>query len=207
MPSELGNIPQIDNFLANLFKRSTLAEINEWDKEAQSKIDLLNANRTELESQLSKLRNKAADLKKMFTEKGFFQKLFFNRKEEFEIIADIDRLEKKIQIVDDYIVDLISERDFSPNSSDDIKNLLSELRAYRKELQLEKRSTKAEMQSIRSQARQSAANIYGSAPYERRRLRLAKEAAITPHESTVMAIEKQLIVLERKISWLGSIKK
>jgi hypothetical protein len=102
--------------------------------------------------------------------------------------------------------------DFTPNSVEEQKALLRELRQRKKELQLEKRQVAASMKAIREGARQRSAQagrgFFGmynpkQAASERRSIRYRKEAALRPHEDAKAAIERQIIQIDRDILWVG----
>jgi ribosomal protein L20A (L18A) len=212
MVSEHGNIPQVDSFLASLLEKSSLSEINEWDAEAQRKIDELKTQVKKTRLEIEQLEKQVVTFAQEHSQKGFFQKLIANRGQEKEIHEKIANLRIKVLVLNDYIEALLADKDFSPNSPEDLKSLLAELKAYKKELQLKKREVNAELTSIRAEARQKSAEaaysgFFTTPAIERRKIRISKEAAIAPHEDVKIAIEKQLIALERKIAWLTKVHK
>jgi hypothetical protein len=96
--------------------------------------------------------------------------------------------------------------DFTPNSPEEKKALLAELRIHKKELEADKREVALNMSAIRADARQKNADIDGRASYDsksaardRRQIHYEKEAALQPHEDAKAAIERQIIQVEKDI--------
>lgn len=101
--------------------------------------------------------------------------------------------------------------DFTPNSPEEQKTLLAELRLQKKELQLKKRELAAAMKAIRVDARQKSSEagvVFGvfydrsTAAHQRRHIRYRKEAALKPHEGEKEAVERQLLQIDRDIMWV-----
>lgn len=186
--------------MSKLKQLSTFAEVNKWDKEAESELSKIN-------SQLQQLDSEIARCQQLFCSSRLQQVLLkwtlkqINHSYKFPLENMANELQKAI--------------DFTPNSLDEKKELLKELKTRKKELQLQKREVAANMKAIRREARTKSANagrrLYGYnskiAARERRGIRYRKEAQLRPHEDLVTAIERQLLQIDKDIFWAESIGK
>jgi hypothetical protein len=103
--------------------------------------------------------------------------------------------------------------DKTPNSPEEQREMIADLKVVKKELQLLKREANEAMRQIRSDARAKSAKIgttgFGallSTPTSRRwsrvAVRLEKESNVAPHEQNRAVIERRLLVVERAIHWI-----
>ena len=100
----------------------------------------------------------------------------------------------------------------TPNSPEEQKAMIKDLKLAKKELALRKREAAEAMRQIRVNARQRTAKVgvgidaLFSNPTTRRwtkvGIRLEKEARIAPHENERTQIEKRILVIERTIQWV-----
>lgn len=110
------------------------------------------------------------------------------------------------------IDELLERVDLTPDNAKEQRAILKSLREQRRELQTSKKEARASMADIRREARAAAADAAPSpwdssysrkqSAEERRAIRNAKESALRPHEGQVAAIERQMIALDRRISWV-----
>ncbi len=138
--------------------------------------------------------------------KPFFSRLFASTKPEQEISQEIEQVQKTIANLMEMSDQLSDAIDFTPNSPEEKKALLAELRIHKKELGADKREVALNMNAIRADARQKNADIDGRASYnlksaaqDRRQIHYEKEAALQPHEDAKAAIERQIIQVEKDI--------
>jgi len=98
--------------------------------------------------------------------------------------------------------------DFTPDTPNDLKELLKECRQRKKELQAERKAVGAEITAIRVGARQRTATVTPGehAKEERRQITVAKELALRPHENQKADLERQIVALDRTIAWLERFK-
>jgi hypothetical protein len=98
--------------------------------------------------------------------------------------------------------------DLTPESKSERKELLAELRAEKKQLQLEKRELNASMRAIRTDARQrssgtpySLTGLMGMTALQRQRIRFQKEQDLAPLEDQKAWFDSQIDQLDRRILW------
>ena len=98
--------------------------------------------------------------------------------------------------------------DLTPESKSERKELLSELRREKKDLQLQKREINANMKDIRTVARQKSASapytlrgMMGMTALQRQQLRYEKEQSLAPLEGRKDWIDSQINQVDRKIVW------
>jgi hypothetical protein len=195
-----------NSLMAEFKDLSTLTEASAWDQRAQAEVDRINNVVRELKD---KLAEKTKDLAQMQTErnaKPFFSRIFASTKPEQELSQEIDQVQKHISYLMEMGDKLSDAIDFTPNSPEEKKALLAELRIHKKELEADKREVALNMSAIRADARQKNANIDGRTSYDsksaardRRQVHYEKEAALQPHEDAKAAIERQIIQVEKDI--------
>ena len=200
----LGNsLMQGSNFetlMSELKQLSTFVEVNEWDKKAELEL-------SEIYSCIQQIDNEIVRCQQTFSSSKLQQFLFKSTLQQinYSYKAPLENMANELQ----------EAIDFTPNSFNEKKELLSELKNRKKELQLQKREITANMKAIRRQARMKSANagrrIYGynskMAARQRRGIKYSKEAQLKPHEDLLTAIERQLLQTDKDIFWAESIGK
>lgn len=186
----------------------TFDEIAEWDKKATTEIEVMRSMFRTVESKLQNVVQALAQEKQQHESKSFFARLFDGRNEQKRLLSEHARLTNEKVQIENLIDQFESAIDFTPNSMDDLKELIKECKQRKKELQTEKKALGAQMASIRVEARQQTAKTvsgkYGT--WDRRQIRLNKEASLRPHETEKAAIERQIIRLDQIIIWLERFK-
>ena len=157
-----------------------------------------------IEEKGRKVTRSLSEEEQEYKAKAFFPKLFAGRKEQKRWLAERARLAREKAHIESLIEQFESVMDFAPGSFEELNELMEECKAQKSELLTEKKVVKAQMASIRGEARQQTANTnYGSfGKGDRRRIRLNKESALRPQESQKTAIERQIKDLDQIISWL-----
>lgn len=186
----------------------TFDDIGEWDKQASDEIERI---RSAIETIERKVRQVALNLeqaKKTNDAKSFLVRLFSSRNDEKSLRAEQTRLLGEKSQLEELGDRMQAAIDFTPDSPEDLKELLKEIRVRKKELQADKKAVSAQMSQIRVEARQQTADSvpgkYGK--WDRRRIRLAKEEALKPQESQKAALERQIIRLDQVVAWLERFK-
>jgi len=198
---------------------TTFSAIASWDKEAQLEIERILKVIPGLDTEISRQRQAIEKYKQSQSEKSFVARLFNSNKEEKESEQLIEKYNQYKIALDTMASQLQESIDFTPNTLEDQKALLKELRQRKKELQVEKRAAAAAMKAIRADARQEGVHagivdgFFGGRYYdsktgaaERRQIRFAKEAKLGPHESIKASIDRQLIQIDRDIIWAEKFK-
>ena len=148
--------------------------------------------------------------KQAHAEKPFLSRMFSGRKTEKETSQFVEQCQGHKATLEAMASQMQEAIDFSPNSPEEQKALLKELRQRKKELRLEKREVLADMKAIRDEAPRRSAKagkgFLGTydpklAAQERRRIRYEKKAALRPYEGTKAAIERQITQIDRDILW------
>lgn len=182
----------------------TFADIDRWDAKAEKYvqgIELLSKNISaaleECESRLT-LGVEASD-------------------ERSNLIAISKKLATTIERLDKTQESLELAIDFTPNTPQEAKELIKDLKLMKKELALEKKEIALDMKAISVEARQRGAKIGTSAFTQtkftrqldrssRIRLRLQKEAALSPHENQKMLLERQMLDIDKNILWIEKLR-
>jgi chromosome segregation ATPase len=186
----------------------TFDQIAEWDKKATAEIEAMRSISGTVEGKLQNIALALAQEKQAHESKSFFARLFDGRNEQKRLLVEQARLTRERTQIENLIDQFEAAIDFTPNSMDDLKELIKECKRRKKELQTEKKAISTQMTSIRVEARQQTASTvsgkYGS--WDRRQIRLNKEAALRPHETQKAAIERQIIKLDQIVIWLERFK-
>jgi hypothetical protein len=202
-----------DNYRALMveYKRlSTFAEVSSWDQRAQAEVDKIIIVIRNLDNEITQQSVELEQVTKAHSEKSFLNRMFSGHKAEKDIAQLIEKCRSHKMTLAELASHLQEATDFTPNSLQEQKALLKELRERKKELQFEKREVATAMKAIRTEARQQSAQagrvfgiFYDSkvAASQRRRIRYAKESALRPQEDTKSAIERQIAQVDREILW------
>jgi hypothetical protein len=199
--------------LAELAGLSTFADVECWDGRAQREIGLIKAYLDYLGTLETSIAVAESRAKELHTTKSFLQRALTSPAE--TKAADVWRKdaaahrEELSQLIDQ----MEAAIDKTPNSADEQREMLRELKLVKKELGIQKRETNEAMRQIRTTARQQSAKIgteglslFFSTPKTRRwsrmGVRLEKESAVAPHETTRTQLERQILVVERTIRWV-----
>ena len=194
---------------------STFAAIESWDRQAQTEVERILSVIRGLEIEIAQQAQTIEQLRQSKSEKSLVGRLLSSRKEEKEITQHIEKYHEYKTTLGKIASQLQESIDFTPNSPEEQKVLLKELRQRKKELQVEKREIVATMKAVRTDARQQSAQagrVFGvfydskMAASERRSIRYSKESALRPHEDAKAAIERQLVQVKRDILWAEKFK-
>ncbi len=191
-----------------LTEMDTFAQIPQWDDSAAKEITRIQTKSRELSTRIHELENESAKAERDLAAKNFIARLFASREPQKKLQQEALRLRVERTRLDELSDRLQAVVDMSPNSLDDLKDLVKELRLRKKELKNDRREVTSQMTEIRTQARQNMTQLTGLqyAKWERRDIRLRKEAALQPHENEKSAIDRQLIQVDQLLAWLERIK-
>lgn len=194
---------------------ASFAAIGQWDHEATAEVERIEQVINQLDGEITQSTQTVKREQDAHAALPFWRRWFHNQKELLDAQQHVNKCQSLRKQLDELAAKLQDTIDFTPNSADDKKQLLVELRQRKKALQLEKREVASEMKAIRVEARQKSANIgpsYGSRwvgaanASSRREIRLEKENALRPNETRKAAIERQLLAIDRRLAWLENIK-
>ena len=187
---------------------STLEGVARWKGAAENCIVQLIAEAERCNSSIADSRTKAAQLRSETRQRSFWGR-FFKSAEEKQVASSIAAQTKSVQSLRAIVDELQEQIDGTPGSKDEKVQMLNELKAQKKELQLEKRELSAQMKNIRTEARQRSADaatsftaLVAGSKYtaaERRSIRASKERALAPREDAKAALERRLLALDREI--------
>jgi predicted Fe-S protein YdhL (DUF1289 family) len=196
------------SLLATVIKNMrSFDEIAEWNNKATAEVNVMHSILRAIEEKQQKVNRILSQEQQEHETKAFVPKLFSGRKEQKRWLAEQSRLAREKAHIESLIDQFESLIDFTPDSPDELKEVIEECKKQKMELLTEKKAVNAQMSSIRVEARQQTANTnYGNyGKGDRRRIRLNKESALRPQESQKTAIERQVTKLDQIISWLGRI--
>ncbi len=190
-------------------------EAARWDADALAAIRLFERYKADLQSHISAEEQASHEAAAARSALPFHKRLVASRSAEKEHASNIAKANEGVSSVETVIAHLYELIDRTPSSKAEQKDMLSELRLFKKELATEKRSVNEAMRQVRTKARQDTASwtgihgrgLVGSvARVERMQIRHQKEAALAPHESTKAAIERRLIETEMRINWVSKFR-
>jgi hypothetical protein len=194
--------------MAELKSLSTFTATADWDARARAELKSIVAAIRQLEADVVRQRQVIEETQKAHAEKSLIGRMFSGNKAEKEASQELELLQKHISTLELLAAELQDTIDMSPNSPEEQKALIKELRLRKKELQVRKKEITTAMKSIREDARQKTIHaglgslgIYDAklASLERRVIRYRREAALHPNENEKAAIERQLLQVERDI--------
>jgi hypothetical protein len=187
---------------------SSITEAAKWRSETDSILASLVTTDVSAQEQTTHVARQASDLRIASREKSFFGR-FFKSADEKAVQTERSKLQRTSELCRSLVADLQEKADDTPSARDEQAQLIKELKLRKKDLQLQKKEVNAEMKNIRTVARQKSANaatslttLFVGQKYtaaERRSIRYSKEQALTPHEDARVAIDRQILALERQI--------
>jgi hypothetical protein len=205
IPQIIGfNHSMISELAQSILSLRSIDEVKEWDKKASSEIEklLIHVHNIEVKQQL--LSTAIIEEKQKHESKSFFAKLFDSQEKKKLLVEKHNQMGISKKMLIKTIDDLTNAIAFTPDSPEDVKDLIKECRNTKKELRIQKKTVNSQMTSIRVEARQkSSQTIYGKyGKWDRRMIQLNKEAALQPHENEKTALERQIIKLDQMELWL-----
>ncbi len=202
---DTSNVRQLVSDLKGLHNFDDIAQ---WDKRTTDEIDHIRSTIRSVEAKQQQVNQNIEQARRNHLAKPFLARLFSSRQEEKQLATEQVRLTREKSLLEELADQLEAAIDFTPDSPDDLKELIKECRQRKKELQAEKKAVSAQMTAIRVDARQKTATTasgkYGK--WDRRRIRLDKEAALGPREDQKAALERQIVNLDRTVAWLERFK-
>lgn len=193
----------------------TFADVARWDVDAQLEIEKLERAITAVGAAIAQAQSQREEAQLAYASRSLVGRLFGGKRDINKAESAIKALMAQKAKYEEMAEKLGGQVDFTPNNTDEQRDLLKQLKQYKKELQAEKKEVAANMAAVRVAARQASANIgpnYGIKfvgtmnAAERRSIRLNKETALRPNENKKAAIERQIIALDRRILWAERFK-
>lgn len=192
----------------------TFHDVAQWDVAALDTA--LNLQKAAEQTRLHQqgLVVQADELARAHAAAPFFKRMFSSRTPERTLRLQADQLSATLQQLGQMINDLLERIDYTPNDEKERKALLKELRGEKKDLQVQKREIAAHKREVNHAARAASANAginqgwifttYDSkqAAAERRAIRRQKIAELAPYENAKTLIDRQILDLDRRISWV-----
>jgi hypothetical protein len=206
-PGSIEQLGAVEELVREFVELRTFDAVADWDRRALELAETLEQQAASLMQEISAVRAQLDDYRRDTSDALHVR------------AARIEGTERPLRRAGDLVAEagrayeeLMERVDMSPDNKAEQRALLKTLRAAKKELQSEKREARAAMGDIRRQARVATVAATASpwaftisrkmAAEERRNIRRQKEAALAPHEDAAAAIERQLIVLDRRIAWV-----
>ncbi len=216
---ELGNhANELQSFFDDLVKNyanlATFREAASWKSDAYALTHLFENYLADLESyktselhsynEAKNSRESLPALKRLSASQSIEKK---HKSNIDQATKGIESVRKAIEILDEMIVAI-------PINKLEQKEILSDIRLYKKEIALQKRQINQSMRQIRTESRQKMTALTGVnrgfagdiARFQRRSLRLNKENQLAPLENVLAALDKELIEIERKIVLITRLK-
>jgi hypothetical protein len=228
------SVPQhtaaVDALVAEVASLASLEEAQSWNARARAELDKITADLGITERKLLSLRQDLIRLKANHDAKPAYLKLKGKGSEygsAAEQLAQFQMGQRQlVQLADRLEVTI----DKVPNSSNEQKLLVRELRLQKKELLLEKKEVISKMSAIRVESRQKSAQFtetellfrdgklnkpfwaLSSADRSavlrmlRESERSDREIELAPHEASKAAVDEEIMRLERLILWAEKLK-
>lgn len=203
-------VTQANQLLKSILSLSTFDKVKEWDEAAIAHVAKIVATVGNIDIELNRLNQEMQSAQQEHKDKPFLNRMFSSSPEQ-KFKSAIAELENQKISLESLSEELQSKIDFTPNSPEEQKILIKELKQHKKELNVSKRELAATMKEIRTGARQESANasygvgaLLGGSKYtaaQRRAIRYDKEAKLSPHEDERASIERQLLEIDKLIIW------
>ena len=208
---DLCDMTRVAKLHETLSRLSTYEQVGAWDAAASAELDVLRQILEKMAPEAQEAEHEAEAARREFAHglAVFFMMGGSSKWKRWS--AEATKLRRGTRLLELLVMELGLTVAITPDSPEDLKELLATAKAKKKEIQAEKREVNAAMREIRVDARQKAVAVpqYGSSSYrrmERRSIALEKEAALAPHEDEKSFIERRLLAWDQRIAWLEGFK-
>ncbi len=195
--------------IAHVQSINSFAAVAAWDRDANAYVSHVKsflAAVPSIEHQISLVEQHANH---HHAQRGFFERTFSSHPVAPQIRAMRQQLQAAVATLPAIVEQLEALIDQTPDTPQEKKVLLTDLKALKKELAQEKKALNLAMREVRTNARRASARAYNgifiSARVQRMGIRLDREAALKPHEDEKSAIERRIMSVERMILWVERI--
>lgn len=201
-----------EGLIAHVQGVDSFTAVAAWDRDANAFTNYVRAflaSVPAIEHQLGVVEQHA---KHVHASRGFLEKAFSSPPMTAEIQGMRHHVRSAVAVLTGIVEQLEALSDQTPDTPEEKKALLADLKALKKELAQEKKELSLAMREVRNGARRAGAQVGGffstprSRRYERVQIRLNKEAALKPHEDEKTAIERRILSLDRLILWVERIR-
>jgi predicted Fe-S protein YdhL (DUF1289 family) len=107
-------------------------EIAQWDKQATAEVENIRAAMRATEDKLQRAGQALEQAKRDHQAKPFLARLFSSRQEEKRLVAEQSRLANEKLQLEELVDQFVAAIDFTPDSPDDLKELIKECRQRKK---------------------------------------------------------------------------
>lgn len=204
------NVDSIQRLVNEYKSLSDFSAAADWDRRAQSEIDILATALDRIESFERYIAAQVTATQQERASKNALARVFGSRSAEKALEADAEWARVRRADIEKIADQLQEMMDYTPADEAERKSIIKELRLTKKELQVKKREITAKMQAVRVETRQQSAQLesFGIrglakvAAGQRRNIRRRREGQLAPSEDAKAAIERQLLAIDRRINWL-----
>ncbi len=190
---------------------STYSGAREWRKRVSEEVSALPVTLRFLDQLVAAAGRNLDEEKHKFQQQSFLKRTFGSHDSEEAAAHRISDLRIQGGVLAKLVKEMEQKVDLVPDSQSKRDSLLKELRHHMKELKAKKKEATVAATEIRREARvaidgagKTWLGFYDPslAADQRRGIRHAKEDALRPYEDTKETIERQLIALEKHVTWL-----
>ncbi len=190
---------------------STYSGAREWRKRVSEEVSALPVTLRFLDQLVAAAGRYLDEEKHKFQQQSFLKRTFGSHDSEEAAAHRISDLRIQGGVLAKLVKEMEQKVDLVPDSQSKRDSLLKELRHHMKELKAKKKEATVAATEIRREARVASdgagktwLGFYDPslAADQRRGIRHAKEDALRPYEDTKETIERQLIALEKHVTWL-----
>lgn len=186
----------------------SFADATAWDAEAGKVLEAIEAYQRSCET-LKADADKAALRYEATTTDGRDQQFRVARKTRQSAAEAV----AQGKLLSGLATQLAERMEMTPNSKAAQSDLLRDLRALKKELELQAREARLAIGEVRQAERvaiiETEPTVLGETKYslqrsveERRQIRRRAEAKVRPNETAITALQRQVIALERRMAWV-----
>jgi chromosome segregation ATPase len=206
------DVDSIRSLLTEFNTLTAFADVESWDTRAAQHINQIKDYVQQLASAEAHMSGVEDQAKQAHASKSLFRRAFTSSPEAKAAKMWMQQATALKQALTELLDQLEGSIEKTPNSAEEQREMLRDLKMVKKELTLQKREANEAMRQIRANARQRSAKIgtglgaMFSTPSTRRwsriGVRLEKEAKVAPHERSRSDIERRILVIDRTIHWV-----
>lgn len=208
-------ISNAENLLSSVTQVNSFQEVQNWDSQATSEIKSINTFLKNVSKEIKDLEDQFKNAEKEFEGKNFFVKTYSTLKKKLKLIIQINDLKKIKPVLLPYKEKLEYWVKVTPDNIEEGQQMIIELQIAKKEYELQKKELKLEIKQIKVDSRNKStqAGKVKLFTYDNPKLRQAKlqtireqtDQKLSPYESALNEIERELISTDRLINWITKI--
>ena len=206
------DISEITSHIKQTINLSNIDEVLEWNiknKHYVTKVETMKSFvLNSMDSELGQYKSWINDQSTSILTRAFrkFQSIFSSK--EVFLKQNQEKMRKQLEGLQELQEELQKWIDIAPNSIQESKQILENLKMRKQDLQAQKKEVSLAIREVNRSARTLSAGVYGRTKFaqiQRYGQRIQKEQNLEPHENQKLALDREIMDVERMMDWVKRI--